>query len=198
MFSSDRARSRVLSIVAAWCVFLGLGACSAGPDGHATSAPAALNCTVVGKPMGAQESATVTALKQAVEAGVFYQAVAVQSTPAGCRARSDEGRMELEYFFRDGSKLQVSRDERIEFTEYKVQLASPLREDPVALLKRAEALSYGQKGCAMDWATIDRQETSDRANGHEDVFYGDTCNCQARIRRDGAKRVMGLILRSAC
>ena len=92
----------------------------------------------------------------------------------------------------------MSRDERIEFAEHKVQLASPLREDPVALLRRAERAAYGEKGCAIDWQAAEAYQVAGAGNGHEDVFYGDTCNCQARVRYDQAKRVVGLTLRSAC
>jgi hypothetical protein len=38
----------------------------------------------------------------------------------------------------------------------------------------------------------------DGAKDVEIVFRGDTCNCQAFIRRDPVGRVRGLTLRSAC
>ena len=32
----------------------------------------------------------------------------------------------------------------------------------------------------------------------ETIYRGDTCNCQARVRKDKAGRTVGLVFRSAC
>jgi hypothetical protein len=197
MCSSSRERSHVV-LPLAWCALLGLGACGAGSGDRANSSQAALECVSIGTPAPAQDVAAVAAFRRAVEANPFFELAAAQSTPAECRVRSDEGKIELEYRFRDGSELHSSRDPSIEFTENRLQLASPLREDPVAILKRAERAAYGDKGCDIDWQTAETQRATGEGSDYEDVFYGDTCNCQARVRHDSTKRVTGLTLRSAC
>jgi hypothetical protein len=179
-------------------MLLGFGACNGGIGDQAKSNQLTLECVAIARPIGEQDATSVAALRQAVETGPLYKAVAVQSAPSECRVRFEDGTTGLEYRFRDGSEVHVSRDERIEFAEHKVQLASPLREDAVALLKRAERAAYGEKGCAIDWQVAEASPRAGAGNGHEDVFYGDTCNCQARVRYDRTKGVVGLTLRSAC
>jgi hypothetical protein len=177
-------------------MLLGLAACSAALPDQARSVDAPLDCVSLTRPIGAQDAARIAEFRRAVESGPFYEALAAQTAPAQCRVRFEEGTIELEYRFRDGSQLVSRRDERIEFAEQTLRLASVLREDPVALLRRAERAAYGAKGCAIDWQTPEAHQAT--AGGREEVFYGDTCNCQARIRYDGTQRAVGLTLRSAC
>jgi hypothetical protein len=106
--------------------------------------------------------------------------------------------MELDYRFRDGSRLHVARDDSIEFSEQVLAVASPMTEDPLALLQRAERASFGDKGCGIEWQSPNTQEPAANAVRSEDVFYGEICNCQARVGRDATKRVIALTLRSAC
>jgi hypothetical protein len=106
--------------------------------------------------------------------------------------------MELDYRFRDGSRLHVARDDGIEFSEQTLEVASPMTEDPLLLLQRAERASFGDKGCAIGWQSPNTQSSAANAVRSEDVFYGEICNCQARVGRDATNRVIALTLRSAC
>ena len=194
----SRTPAHPVFIATACWLLLGLSACSAGGSDQASAGRAPLDCVSVTRQAGAQDAASIAELRRAVESGPFYQALAVQTAFAECRVRFEDGAAEIEYRFRDGSEVRLRRDERIEFSEQTLRFASALPQDPIALLRRAERATYGEKGCGIDWQTPEAYRAAGAANGREDVFYGDTCNCQARIGYDEARRAVGLTLRSAC
>lgn len=104
----------------------------------------------------------------------------------------------LEYQFGNGATLHVERDARSEYTDMEAGLASPPPEPVVDILMRAERAAFGTAGCGIDWAHPETQAADAKPGMAESVYRGDTCNCQARIRRDATGRVVALALRSAC
>jgi hypothetical protein len=104
----------------------------------------------------------------------------------------------LEYHFRDGGRLTVKRDPRIEYTEQVAQFHLGSNNDPVAILADAERVTFSAGGCGIDWHAPDTQATGDDPGTTQTLYYGDVCNWRAGIRRDAAKRVIELMLRSAC
>lgn len=106
--------------------------------------------------------------------------------------------MKLEYTFRDGASLHVTRNEATEYTDQEVRLASPLGEPPVAALTRAEQAAFDAKGCGIDWRTVETRKLAEEPDATESIYRGTLCNCQARARSDAAGRVLRLQFRSAC
>jgi hypothetical protein len=143
------------------------------------------------------DPATVGEFRQSIEAGPLYAMAADEGALAACRISREATRLVLEYSFANGASLRAERDPTIEYAEQDVRFASPREADPAAALARAEQASFGASGCGIDW----RQGTAEpaaAAPSAETVYRGDLCNCQARVRRDAAGRVVGLIFRSAC
>lgn len=155
------------------------------------------HCTTGGR-LTSQISAFAKEQQQVVESSPLYAIQASAASVSGCRISYKDKTMGLEYKFQDGGWFRLTLDPRIEYANREVRLASPLAEDPVAILKRAEHKVFGAKGCGIDWLKQETQPALDEKSAIETVFYGEVCNCQARIRRDADKRVIGLILRNTC
>ena len=185
----------------ALCGGIWLAACSGTPASNATttaeSSPA--SCTVVeGKP-SPQEAATAEALQRNIETSPLYTIPASTTGLAACRVRyQPDGVIALEYQFRKGGWLHVKRDARIEYTEQNARFTLTSKEQPQAILARAERAAFGGNGCGIDWRQPETQPAEDDASITETVFRGDVCNCQARFRRDADGHVVGFMLRSAC
>ena len=137
-------------------------------------------------------------LRRSVEMGPLYTIPAAAAGVASCRARYDSAVVELEYRFKTGGWLHVKHDARIEYTEQEARFALSPAENPVVILAGAERAAFGPNGCGIDWRQAETQPAGDDPSATETVFHGDMCNCQARIRRDAAGRIVGLLLRSAC
>ena len=134
-----------------------------------------------------------------VERGPLYAAAIASSPVENCELRAEpDGQITLAYRLRDGGSLQAVRNPAIEYTEQTARLRLPAADDPLALLARAERAAFGDAGCGIDWKQADTQPADDERGGTETVYRGEACNCQARVRRDGAGQVRGLLLRSAC
>jgi hypothetical protein len=110
----------------------------------------------------------------------------------------EDGAIKLEYTFRDGASMHVTRSQETEYTDQEVRLSSPLTESPVAVLTRAEQAAFGAKGCGIDWGKLETTQPGDEPGATESIYRGNVCNCQARARADTAGRVLRLQLRSAC
>jgi hypothetical protein len=140
----------------------------------------------------------VAALKSSVESGPLYVIPAAAGV-AACTASVAEGAIiMLEYRFKDGGRLDVKRDARIEYTEQTAQFHLAPDKDPVAVLAEAERAAFGADGCGIDWQSPDIQKVPDDSRGTRTLYYGDVCNCRAGISHDAAGRVVELMLRSAC
>jgi hypothetical protein len=140
----------------------------------------------------------MTKLRRTVEAGPLYAAATATRELASCRMSQEPDSLTLEYTFRDGGWLRVTQQPRIEYMDQEVRLTSPLAEDAVAVLRRAEQAAFDQQGCGIAWQDAEKQAAEDDTSAMETVYRGDVCNCQARVRTDAAGRVVGLLLRSAC
>jgi len=196
MLSSGSGLSFPALLVTALGFAVALTACSAGVGGGTPTA--AIECTAGNRPVPEENAERVALLRRTVESSPLYRTASRVAPPAECRVRTEGTRTELDYRFRDGSRLHVTRDDLIEFSEQTLEGAAPLRDDPVGLLKRAEQASFGEKGCGIRWQSPGRPTSAANAARPEDVFYGEICNCQARIRRDRANHAVALTLRSAC
>ena len=191
---------RVGWVVAGGCLVLpGCSTPSAPPAAKpAASTSNAVECVVADGSASRPDDAAVAELRRSVEAGPLYVLLAATAPLASCRISGESTVLTLDYQFRDGGSLRAERDSSIEFSSQDVRFGSPWSEDPVAALTRAERAAFAPDGCGIDWRKAAQQSASDDANGTEDVYRGDVCNCQARVRRDAAGRVTGLVLRSAC
>ena len=187
-----------------WPLFIAgsllLAACSTPPVASQTTSTArALECAIAGPGLSPQEAQTVDVLRGTVEKGPLYAiANSAAGGPASCRIGADSSGIALEYTFRDGAWLRVMHDPRIEYDNQDVRFASPLAEDAVTVLTRVEQTAFAPGGCDIDWRKAETQQAGDDPGSTETIYRGDTCNCQARVRKDIAGRVVGLVFRSAC
>ena len=143
-------------------------------------------------------ASALAALRHNVETGPLYTAAVTASTGVTCRVRRDEDSLALEYQFGNGNSMRVNRDASIEYFELDAHFALPSVEAPEVLLARAEKAAFGGSGCGIDWRQPETMNVDGNVGWTVTVFRGDVCNCQTRVRRDAAGRVVGLELRSAC
>jgi hypothetical protein len=197
--SSDIAR-RVTELALSCVIIAGAlsMSCSALPaESQSAAASQGTECAVAGTGISDRDTQAATALRDAVERGPLYLSAA-KSGVASCQVTHEPDEVTVEYKFRDGGWLRVAHQPKLEYTDQEVRFATPLAEDPIALLTGAEQKAFPPKGCGIDWRQEDTQPADDDANARESIYRGDVCNCQGRVRRDPAGRVMGLLLRSAC
>lgn len=133
----------------------------------------------------------VAALQQRLARTPLFKAASTSGLSSCTAEHPPQGALRLDFRFRDGSRLQVTQDERIEQFEQQADFAQPPAADPVLLLQRAERAAFGEGGCGIDW-----QRPQPQAAGA--LYRGSACNCQAELRRDAAGRIVTLALRSAC
>jgi len=175
-----------------------LTACSMPPVASQTTSTApAADCVGPQAGVSPQNAEAAGTLRRAVEMGPLYVTL-VANRVVSCRIGTDSSAITLEYTFRDGSSLRVRRDPRIEYSNQEVRLASPLAEDAVAIMTRVERSAFSPSGCGIDWRKTEAQPAGDDPGATETIYRGDTCNCQARVRKDKAGRTVGLVFRSAC
>lgn len=173
-------------------------ACSAPPAATQTVATqTTVECVGGDAAVAPQDADTVASVRQTVERGPLYASLTARSAVASCRIDRQSSEVALQYTFGDGGRLDVKHDPRIEYNNQEVRFASPPAEDPVELLKRVEQAAFAN-GCGIDWGQASTQPASNDPNTTENVYRGDVCNCQGRVRQDAGGRVVGLIFRSAC
>ena len=144
-------------------------------------------------------TALIAELERTINTSPFYTIPASTEDLTSCDARlSPEGDIELEYHFRNGSWLQVKRNERIEYMELNVRLNQKLTDQPETILARAERAAFGASGCGIYWLQSETHPSADDRKVTETLFHGDICNCQARIRHSGSSHAVELMLKSAC
>jgi hypothetical protein len=208
MFSSDQADmgkltgqlSKQFSVRARFLLVACLVLPSLPNAAEPSSAKVADSCNGINSSGGTattEEIQTIRALRSAVESGPLYVIPAAAGV-AACTVSVDEGAIILEYRFRNGGRLTVKRDLRIEYTEQVAQLHLARDKNPVAVLADAERAAFGASGCGIDWNAPDTKAAEDGSRTTQTLYYGDVCNCRAGIRRDAAKRVIELMLRSVC
>ncbi len=183
------------------CGVILLAACSwiPGSSGDTIAARTTTTCTVVEGEPSPQDAVTVAALQRNIETSPFYTIPASTAGLATCQVSFyPGGAIGLEYHFREGAWLQVKHDASIEYTEQYVRLNLTSKEQPEAILARAERAAFGVNGCGIAWHQSETQQAEDDRSVTETLFRGDICNCQARIRRNTFGHVVGFLLRSSC
>ena len=136
-------------------------------------------------------------LRSNVEGGPLYTIPATGGV-AACSVNVESGVITLEYQFKDGGRLHVKRDSRIEYTEQVARIQLAPEKNPETILSSAERVAFGASGCGIDWQKADTKAAADDPDATETLYYGDICNCRAGVRRDAVGRVVELMLRSAC
>lgn len=196
MHSSERSAGA--TIVCRLLVATSLTAAACSPMPAATQrASAPPECSGSDAVASAEDAKTLTDLRRSTEIGPFY-AVGSRAGVVSCRITRDADSIRIEYTFRDGASLLVTRNPKIEYTDQELRLTFALVENPVAVLTRAEQAAFDSKGCGIDWRQPETAPASDDPRATENVYRGAVCNCQARARSDASGRVMRLQLRSAC
>ena len=178
-----------------------LAACAGAPPEPAKATDTAAStssCSSVGEAPSAQQGADAQALRGATERGPAFATLRAASPVQTCSVRYEPGVVEIEWRMRDGGWLRVARDARIELYSQEVHLVTPPAEEPGAWLKKAATAAFGEGSCGIDWRHAESETPSSEPGTTEQVFRGDACNCQARLRRDSAQRVVGATLRRAC
>lgn len=138
------------------------------------------------------------ALQQQMITGAFYKELLLRfGKPLTCSLDIQNGKANLTYTFRTGSKLIARTAPEIEFSEQRVELIRMDTAEAIALLKRAEFDTYRPDGCGISWTSGEEESPTPAVGKREIVYRGDTCNCQAHlIYKDNY--VVILVLRSAC
>jgi hypothetical protein len=171
-------------------------ACSAPPRAAEQAATAgAGECSTSGI-TAANERRVVDEMRRAAERGPAYRALAAASPLRSCTAASRSGEVVLEYAFGNGGALAITRDPRIEYSNQDVRFGSAARADVMPLLREVERAAFSPDGCGIDWTDATPLESPGGTS--EKGYYGETCNCQARVRTDASGRVTGFVFRSAC
>lgn len=180
----------------AFALSLLLAACAGGPAAApAAAAPQPGACTVLGAMPPPALLAELRALQQGLPKAPLY-AAAAGSGLADCSIEAPaDGPARLTYRFRDGSLFWLQRDPRIELLEQHAEFAREPPADALRVLAAADKAAYGEQGCAIDWQA---PETRTGAGGTDQIYRGQTCNCQARVRRNALGRITALALKSTC
>lgn len=200
MRSSDGRVGVTLAWVAPVGLLLALACSGAGQTPRAAAGSAAGGSVACAAAPGTTVSdEDLLALRRTVESGSLYATLKGQAQLRACTVRTDGGRLDLEYTFGDQSWLHVSHDASIEYDSQEARFAVSPAGDPLAILGRVERESQGADGCGIDWhQPPDKTPARDDPSLSDEIFRGDSCNCQARVRRDGTTRVVGLLFRTAC
>jgi hypothetical protein len=133
-----------------------------------------------------------------IEDGPLFQALQQRlGPPRSCVRSVQDGGLRLAYKFPKSGALVARVDPRIEFSEQHVNLKGLDEAEAESLLQAAETNTFGTTGCGIAWDQPVTEERGSFGGSREMVYHGDACNCQARVVYDG-KKVIGLILRSAC
>jgi len=185
------AKGLVLGVIGA------LAACSAAPIGGGAAQSVAAECAKDGG-LSPQDAEAGASLQRTVETGPLYAAIAGKANLASCRVGNDSGAATLEYKFSDGGWMRVTRDSRIEYSSHEVRFGAAYPDSAIEVLTRAEQAAFGTGGCGVDWRQPERSPAADDATATETIYRGSVCNCQARVRSDGAGRTLGLMFRSTC
>ena len=143
-----------------------------------------------------QDVKILAELQSATETGPVYEALASGARLRSCRGATRSGELSLEYIFVDGDTLTVARNPTLEYSNVEVRFGSPSQDDAIGLLRRAERSSFSPDGCGIDWNDATPLDARDGVS--ETAYYGDLCNCQARVRTNTEAEVVGLTFRSAC
>jgi len=190
MRSSENRRR---AVAAAACAALLLAACTSAPSAEPVRVQDTA-CPVAGPALGPHQVSLAQQLQHGALASPLFAAGIAPSGIAACRVEGAPGAVSVDYRATNGNELHVRRDDTIEYTEWEARFVAPPAQ-ATPLLQQAERAAFGAGGCGIDWQ---HPETRSAGGGSEVRFRGDTCQCQAIVRRDAAGRVVALGLRSTC
>jgi hypothetical protein len=192
MRSSNVGRRASSSLLVVFALTTG---CTNAPVREQAGPAASVDCPSDGI-TDPQDVKSLAEMHSATETGPVYQALASGGRLRSCRGTTRSGELSLQYLFVDGDTLTVARNPTLEYSNVEVQFGSPSQDDAIGLLRRAERSLFSPDGCGIDWSDA---TPLDPKNGvSETAYYGDLCNCQARVRRNAEAEVVGLAFRSAC
>ncbi|GAA5181832.1 hypothetical protein GCM10025771_29680 [Niveibacterium umoris] len=161
--------------------------------------PASAGCEATMRSLSKDARAAAIALRDATEKGPLFVTLARHSALRSCETRSNgAAALTLRYRFANGDRLIVQRDATIEFLDQSAQLKNGMTEPPESVLSAAEIAAFGEGGCGIDWKSPESSASADHPAEVTYIYRGETCNCQARIRRAANGRLIALTLRSAC
>jgi hypothetical protein len=186
--------SHLLSCVTMTVFVVCIGNVQAGQE---RSLPKTNRCV----PIGIISSASLTVLAEmqaTVENGRFYSIPTASAGVKECTIRDDSGVLQLEYKFRNNDWLRVIGDERIEYSMQEVRYTLPSKDDAITILKHELHNWFGGVDCGIDWNNPVVTVAKDDVKAMDTVYWGEVCNCSARIRHDSGNRVIGLRISSVC
>lgn len=134
-------------------------------------------------------------LRRSIESEKLFS-IPASAGLTSCTVKYDGDATQIDYLFKAGGSLTVKRDMSIEYSEQSAQFALEPSADIIAVLQDAENHAFGPQGCGIDWQHGGKEAAESDAAATDTVFRGNTCNCQARMRRMSGK--VWLVLRSAC
>jgi hypothetical protein len=140
----------------------------------------------------------IQTLQQQMTEGAFYKELLLRfGKPLKCSVDVQNGTTSLIYTFRHGAHLIAKTNPKIEFSEQRMELVHIDPIKAIALLKQAELDTYRPSGCGISWASREEESSAGAVGTRETIYWGDTCNCQARLIYK-ENYVVALVLRSAC
>ncbi len=195
---SSKAKSMKLKAIASQVFLFSstlLVACSATPQQDKSgSATGSFSCGGM-ESASSQQAARTIELRRSVESEKLF-AIPASTGLASCTVQYAGDATQIDYLFKAGGSLTVKRDSGIEYSEQSAHFALEPSADIIAVLQDAEQHAFGPQGCGIDWQHGGKEAAESDPAANDTVFRGNTCNCQARMRRVSGK--VWLVLRSAC
>lgn len=113
-----------------------------------------------------------------IEAGpLFRTLVAQHGEPTSCEGGARDGALRMSYRFPGGGAFEATVDPRLELERESALLDGLDRKGAIDLLREAERHAFGAAGCGIDW-----EAPAERTEDGDEVFRGDACQCQGRLR----------------
>lgn len=165
--------------------------------GSEIASPIVNRCVAVGEISSASLTVFVE-MQAAAEKGLFYSIPASSAGVKECSIQDNSGILKLEYKFKNGGWLSVVRDDESEYSMHEARYIFSSKDEPMFILKHELHDWFGGVECGIDWNKPKVEFASDDANAKETVYWGEVCNCSARIRRDSSNHVIGLKISSVC
>jgi hypothetical protein len=175
-----------------------LVACATTPQqDKSSSAAGSIACGGMESASSPQQAARTIELRRSVESEKLFT-IPASAGIASCSVKYADAATQIEYLFKAGGTLTVKRDMGLEYSEQSAHFSLDPSADASAILQDAERHAFGPQGCGIDWQHSGKEAAENDPKATDTVFRGDTCNCQARMRRVPQSGMVWLVLRSAC
>lgn len=127
-----------------------------------------------------------------MEKGAFFRfALERFGSPDKCAFKKDGERQKLAYTFPKRATLEAEVDATIEMSRARLVVPGLLEKEAEMLLREAARKEFGSADGCVDWSAPENEDG-------QKIWRGEDCNCQARMIFKGTKRVVELIVQSAC